>query len=147
MRLGTIFEQGYAKKEKSKETFGMESRKILVVEDNPDNHRLVEMILSHMGHQPVILENGEEALSWCQKNTPDLILMDVSLPKISGIEVTKVLRTYPQCKEIPIIAMTAYAMRGDKERILASGFDHYLGKPYRPNELMELIQHFLPAPL
>lgn len=113
---------------------------ILVVEDNPDNYRLAEMILKHMGYQVVIMKTGKEALLWCEQNLPKLILMDISLPELSGVEVTQLLKEKIKFQKIPIVAMTAHAMREDKENLLSYGFDHYLGKPYQPQDLIKLIK-------
>jgi len=119
------------------------SKKILIVEDNPQNMRLVEMALSAESYFLLEATNGEEALEMAKKERPDLIIMDVQLPKMSGLEVTRKLREIPEFNRTPIIAVTAYAMKGDEEKALDAGCNAYLSKPIRARELPNLIAKML----
>lgn len=119
------------------------SKKILIVEDNPQNMRLVEMALSAESYTLLEATNGEEALGVARKELPDLIIMDIQLPKMSGLEVTKKLREIPEFNRTPIIAITAYAMKGDKEKALDAGCNAYLSKPISARDLPQLIAKML----
>jgi two-component system cell cycle response regulator DivK len=119
------------------------SEKILIVEDNPQNMRLVEMALSAESYFLLEATNGEEALEIAKKERPDLIIMDVQLPKMSGLEVTRKLREIPEFNRTPIIAITAYAMKGDEEKALDAGCNAYLSKPIRARDLPNLIAKML----
>jgi CheY-like chemotaxis protein len=119
------------------------SKKILIVEDNPQNMRLIEMALSAERYTLLEATNGEEALEIAKKERPDLIIMDVQLPKMSGLEVTKKLREIPEFNRTPIIAVTAYAMKGDEEKALDAGCNTYLSKPIRARDLPNLIAKML----
>ena len=119
------------------------SKKILIVEDNPQNMRLVEMALSAESYTLLEATNGEEALEIAKKERPDLIIMDVQLPKMSGLEVTRKLREIPEFNRTPIIAITAYAMKGDEEKALDAGCNAYLSKPVRARDLPDLIAKML----
>jgi len=118
-------------------------KKILIVEDNPQNMRLVEMALSAESYFLLEATNGEEALEIAKKERPDLIIMDVQLPKMSGLEVTRKLREIPDFSRTPIIAITAYAMKGDEEIALDAGCNAYLTKPIRARDLPDLIAKML----
>lgn len=118
--------------------------KILIVEDNPQNMRLIEMILRVKGYTLLKATDGEQALDMAMRELPDLILMDIQLPKMSGLEVTKKLRENPAFSHIPIIALTAYAMKGDKERFIDGGCNAYLPKPFDTRELSRVIAEMLP---
>lgn len=117
--------------------------KILVVEDNLPNMKLVEMILVSHGYTMLKAMDGEEALEVAVRDKPDLILMDIQLPKINGMEVVKRLREMPAFQQTPIIAITAYAMKGDKEKFIESGCDAYVSKPINTRELPGLIAELL----
>jgi len=119
------------------------SKKILIVEDNPQNMRLIEMALSADSYTLLQATNGEEALEVAKKERPDLIIMDIQLPKMSGLEVTRKLREIPQFSRTPIIAITAYAMKGDKEKALNAGCNAYLSKPIKARDLPGLIAKML----
>ena len=119
------------------------SKTILIVEDNSQNMRLVEMALSAESYFLLKAINGEEALEIAKKESPDLIIMDVQLPKMSGLEVTRKLREIPEFSRTPIIAITAYAMKGDKEKALEAGCNAYLSKPVRARDLPDLIAKML----
>jgi len=110
-------------------------RKILVVEDNEDNLQVVCDELEYAGYEVVSAGDGEEAIEKTLAETPDLILMDVSIPIIDGWEVTRRLKADPKTGNIPIIALTAHAMAGDEEKAKAAGCDGYIAKPCTPDEV------------
>ena len=117
--------------------------KILIVEDSPQNMRLLEMVLGAKGYTLLKATDGEEALDMAMREQPDLIIMDVQIPKLSGLEVTRKLRETPAFSHTPIIGITAYAMKGDRERVIESGCDAYLSKPINTRELPEVIAQML----
>ncbi|MCB9730274.1 MAG: response regulator [Deltaproteobacteria bacterium] len=103
-------------------------KRVVVIEDNPDNRLLVDAILSE--HYVIEeYENGLDALAGIEASPPDLVLLDVSLPEMDGIEVLRRLRDDERVCHIPVVALTAHAMRGDRERFLSEGFDDYVAKP------------------
>ena len=99
--------------------------------------------MTKAGYTVDIAEDGLLAIEAVEKNTYDLVLMDVQMPNMSGLEATRHLRQNPRWKKLPIVAMTAYAMKGDRERCLESGMDGYIPKPIKPKELIETIETFL----
>jgi two-component system, cell cycle response regulator DivK len=117
--------------------------KILYVEDNPQNMRLVRKILSGAGYSVIEAVDGSSCFSMLEHERPDLILMDVNLPDIDGLEVTARLKTNPDVSPIPIIALTANAMHGDRERCFAAGCSGYIPKPITKSELLSTVAHFL----
>ena len=119
------------------------NEKVLLVEDNMVNMKLLQATLEPRGYTLVTATDGEEALEKACKENPDLIIMDIQLPKLSGIEVVKRLRQIPEFSGIPIIALTAYAMKGDEERLIEAGFDVYLPKPVNTRELPKVISEML----
>jgi len=121
-------------------------KKVLIVEDNPQNMRLLEMLLGAKGYTLLKAIDGEEALDTATREQPDLIIMDIQLPKMSGLEATRQLRQLPDFSHTPIIAITAYAMKGDQEKLLAAGCDAYLPKPINTRELPEVISEMLFPP-
>ncbi len=119
------------------------NEKILIVEDNPQNMRLIEMALRTNGYTLLKATDGEEAMDIATRELPDLVIMDIQLPKLSGLEVTRKLKETPAFSHIPIIGVTAYAMKGDKERVIESGCDAYLSKPINTRELPGVIAEML----
>lgn len=117
--------------------------KILVVEDNLMNMRLMEMTLSTRNYTLFKATDGQQALDIAERERPDLIIMDINLPGMSGLEVTSKLRKTPAFSHIPIIGITAYAMKGDREKVLESGCDVYLSKPINTRELPVIIAELL----
>ena len=117
--------------------------KILIVDDNQDSRELVVKILKNRGYHTIEAVDGEEALEKAVAERPDLILMDRSLPKIDGYEVTRRLKSQQEFKDIPIVALTAHAMRGDREKALEAGCEGYISKPINVRELPELITSYL----
>ncbi len=110
-------------------------KRVVVIEDNADNRLLVDAILSD-GYAIEEYESGEEALTAMHAVPPDLVLLDVSLPEMDGVEVLRRLRSDERLAHLPVIALTAHAMRGDRERFLAMGFDDYVAKPIVDEEVL-----------
>jgi two-component system cell cycle response regulator DivK len=119
------------------------SKKILIVEDNQDNRELLIKILKVKGFRIIEAVDGEDALQKVSIERPDLILMDISIPKIDGYEVTRRLKNQPDFQDIPIIALTAHAMKGDREKALKAGCDGYITKPINIRELPNQVINFL----
>ncbi len=120
-------------------------KKIAVVEDNPDNRLLVQVILESL-YKVVEYENGFTALAGLPKEKPDVVLLDISLPEMDGAEVLRRMRADPQLRMLPVIALTAHAMSGDREKFLAAGFNDYVTKPIvDENVLLDAIQRLLPG--
>jgi two-component system cell cycle response regulator DivK len=119
------------------------SGKILVIEDNDRNRKLVKILLEANKYSVIEAQTGEEALKYLQDNKPDLILLDIQLPNMDGLTLVKKLRLDQEMKDIPIVAVTAYAMKGDKERTLEAGCDAYVSKPIDTRELPILIANLL----
>lgn len=117
--------------------------KILIVEDNPQNMKVIVMALRPHGYQLLKATDGEEAMEIAVRDKPDLILMDMRLPKVDGLEVTKKLRQMPDFSYIPIIAVTAYAMKGDEEKFTNAGCDAYLPKPINTRQLPKMVAEML----
>lgn len=117
--------------------------KILYVEDNPQNMRLVRKILTAAGYQVIEAVDGLSGIATAASQMPDLILMDVNLPDINGLEATSRMKASPELATIPVIALTANAMHGDRENCLAAGCNGYLAKPVMKNELLNTIALFL----
>ena len=115
---------------------------VLIVEDNELNLRLLKDILEFHGYTIVATALGEPALELARQHRPDLILMDIQLPDISGMEATRRLREDDQTRTIPIIAVTAFAMSGDEAQILASGCDAYVSKPFNLVEFLKLVERW-----
>jgi two-component system cell cycle response regulator DivK len=118
-------------------------RRILIVEDNELNLKLLADLLEYHGYGIKVTGLGEAAVDLTVKEHPDLILLDIKLPDIVGTEVAARLKADPRTREIPIIAVTAYAMQGDRGDILASGCDEYVPKPIRIPEFLELVARYL----
>jgi two-component system, cell cycle response regulator DivK len=116
---------------------------ILIVEDHEKNRKLVRDVLQHGGYQTVETETGEEAIRLAQTSAPALILMDIQLPGMNGIEAFRVLRGDPRTRHIPVIAVTASAMTHDRQTILAAGFDGYQPKPINVRDFVEAVRQTL----
>jgi two-component system cell cycle response regulator DivK len=117
---------------------------VLYVEDNEYNRKIVRQLLKKTTYRLREATDGEAALVMVREEAPDLVLMDVQLPKMSGLDVTRALRGDPATASIPIIVVTSFALSGDDQRALAAGASAYLAKPYSPRELLGLIHKFLP---
>ena len=117
---------------------------ILVAEDNPNNQKLIEILLSKIGLQSLIVSDGQQAIDMYKKRKFDLILMDINMPIIDGIKATKIIREIQnEYYKIPIIALTANSIAGDKEKYLSSGMDDYLSKPIDFDKLVNIIKKYL----
>lgn len=119
------------------------STKILYIEDNPLNMRLVRKILSSAGFDMIEAIDGLSGVSLADREMPDLILMDINLPDIDGLAATARIKSCPRMSRIPIVALTANTMHGDRERFMAAGCDGYVPKPIAKNELLTTISAFL----
>jgi len=117
--------------------------KILVVEDYPDNMALIEEILEDEGYQVLKAEDAEKGLKLLEDSQVDLVLMDISLPKMSGLEATRIIRETPGINELPVIALTAHAMKSDKDEAMAAGCSGYLTKPLDEALLLQTLMNFL----
>jgi two-component system cell cycle response regulator DivK len=122
------------------------AKTVMIVEDNELNMKLFHDLLEAHGYQTVGTRNGIEALDLARKHRPDLILMDIQLPEVSGLEVTKWLKEDPELQAIPVVAVTAFAMKGDEERIREGGCEAYLSKPISVGKFIETIRRFLAVP-
>jgi len=117
-------------------------KKVLVVEDDMDNRRIVVKVLSVEGYHVIEAADGIEALARAREERPDLILMDLALPNLDGWEATRQLKSDPATRSIPVVALTAFAMRGDEEQARAAGCDDYLPKPVRPAAIREIVKTY-----
>ena len=115
---------------------------ILYVEDNFENKLFVRRVIESMGHEMMEAENGFDSLTLAAERKPDIILMDVNIPGMDGLETTTKFKADPGLADIPIIALTANAMKGDKERCLAAGCDGYMQKPVGVSDLRREITHY-----
>lgn len=125
------------------ETDKSSAKKILVVDDNTDSRELAAKVLRAKGYLIIEAIDGEDALQKACSDKPDLILMDISIPKLDGYEVTRRLKSRDDYKDIPIIALTAHAMKGDREKAIEAGCEGYIPKPVDIRELPNQIKHFL----
>jgi two-component system, cell cycle response regulator DivK len=121
-------------------------QRILIVEDNDLNLTLIKELLEHRGYEIVVAGLGEAAMGLAIEHPPDLILLDIQLPDIPGTEVARRLKADERTRTIPIIAVTAFAMSGDRDRIITSGCDEYVSKPIQLSEFFELVAGMLPIP-
>ena len=119
--------------------------RILIVEDNPANMKLAVFILERNGHQAIQAVDAETGLRAAREQKPDLILMDVQLPGMDGLEATRILKADAATRAIPVLALTAMAMRGDEERVRAAGCDGYVAKPIDYKTFLAQLQRVLPA--
>lgn len=119
-----------------------EGYKVLVVEDNPLDMELVLEVMDSMGITALGAVDGNEAVRMAGKETYDLIIMNIELPDIDGVETARIIRSRPEYKDTPIIALTAFAMKGDRELFLASGFNDYVAKPIEIKEFMKVLEKY-----
>jgi two-component system, cell cycle response regulator DivK len=117
--------------------------RILIVEDEPKNMKLMRDLLERFSYQIIEAADGEQGVSLAKSSKPDLILMDVMMPKMDGLEATRLIKADIATNEIPIIAITSYAMKGDRERTLEAGCDAYVAKPIDIVEILKMIAHFV----
>jgi CheY-like chemotaxis protein len=116
---------------------------VLVAEDNAVNRELIRELLELRGYTVLEACDGQEALGIIERAQPDLLLLDIGMPVLDGFAVVRRIRESPRIARLPIVAVTAYAMQGDRERILDSGFDGYLSKPINPSSLTEELDRLL----
>lgn len=119
--------------------------RILIIEDNPANIELMSFLLSAYGHTPLSAPDGPRGVAAARSELPDLIACDVNLPGMDGFAVLAALKTEPQLSRVPILAVTALAMAGDREKVLAAGFDGYISKPIEPESFVAELEAFLAA--
>jgi len=119
------------------------SKRILVVEDQEDNRKIVRDLVTASGYEVVEATTGEEGLEGAARERPDLILMDIQLPGIDGYEVTRRIKANPDLRQIPIIAVTSFALSGDDKKAFAAGCDGYVTKPFSPRLLLAKIKEYL----
>jgi two-component system cell cycle response regulator DivK len=120
----------------------MTGRQVVVVEDNERNMKLFREVLESSGYRTLEAETGERAVALTTEHRPDLVLMDIHLPDIDGIEALRILRADERTSSIPVLALTAQAMEGDRERFLAAGFDGYLSKPVNIADLLDAVRRY-----
>jgi CheY-like chemotaxis protein len=120
---------------------------VLVVDDNRDNMELMRYLLKAFGYEPLAAASGAEAVRVAREQHPDLILMDIQMPEMDGYEATETIKREPTLEECPVVAVTAFAMAGDRTRILSSGFQGYISKPIAPETFVAQVEAFLPAEL
>jgi len=120
------------------------SKTILYVEDNEFNLKIVRQLLSRTSYRLIEAMDGESGVATAQRELPDLILIDVQLPKLSGLEATRQLRADAKTTAIPIVVITSFALSGDAEKAKAAGASAYLAKPYSPRELLQMIRNLVP---
>lgn len=121
----------------------MKPKIILSVEDNASNRKIIRDLLGKRGYKVIEATDGEEGIAMAEREKPDLILMDIQMPKISGYEAAKAIKSNPELKHIPIIAVTSYALNGDDQKAYESGCDDYISKPFRPRLLLEKVEKYL----
>ncbi|HEY7905110.1 MAG TPA: response regulator [Casimicrobiaceae bacterium] len=122
----------------------MSERTILYIEDNEYNRKIVRQLLTRTPFRLLEAADGETGVALAQQELPALVLMDVQLPKMSGLEATRLLKADARTAGIPVIVITSFALSGDREKAAAAGADSYLAKPYSPRELLALVRQYLP---
>ncbi len=122
-------------------------KKVLLVEDNEDNLVVYRTILEHVGYQVVEARDGEEGVSRAHSEQPDIILMDISIPKMDGWEATVRLKGHDDTSRIPIIALTAHALEEDRAKAMRAGCDGYLAKPVEPRRVVQEVEKFIGPPV
>jgi two-component system cell cycle response regulator DivK len=127
----------------ARETGENMAKRVLIVEDNELNMKLFHDLLEASGMEILQTRNGTDALEVAKRERPDLIVMDIQLPEMSGLEVTERIKSDPDLKPIPVVAVTAFAMKGDEERIRAAGCEAYLSKPISIDRFIATVKQFL----
>lgn len=120
--------------------------RILIIEDNPTNLELMDYLLKSSGHEVLPAVDGEMGLELARSAAPDLIICDIQIPKLDGFAVARCLKADARLRYIPLVAITAFAMVGDRERMLAGGFDEYVSKPIDPQAFVAQMEAFLKPP-
>jgi CheY-like chemotaxis protein len=121
----------------------MSMPRFLIIEDNAANMQLMVYLLNAFGHTTLEATDGEAGLAVIQNESMDIILCDLQIPRLDGYEVARRIKTDPELKDIPLIAVTAYAMVGDRDKVLSAGFDGYISKPINPELFVGEIEVFL----
>jgi two-component system cell cycle response regulator DivK len=119
------------------------SKRILVVEDTENNRMILNDLLTNAGFEVVEARDGEKGVSMASECRPDLILMDIQLPKVDGYEATRRIKSRPELQHIPIIAVTSYALSGDEAKARAAGCDGYIAKPFSPRIILAKVRELL----
>ena len=122
----------------------MNGKTVLYVEDNEYNLKMVRQLLARTSYQLIEATDGELGVATAIRELPDLILMDIQLPKLSGLDATRKLRADPKTAAIPIIVITSFALSGDDQKAKDAGASAYMAKPYSPRELLQIIRKFVP---
>ena len=118
-------------------------KRILVIEDTEDNRRIIRDLLTTVGYELIEAVDGEEGVEMAAQEKPDLILMDIQLPRMDGYEATRRIKADPATAHIPVIAVTSYALSGDEEKTRAAGCDAYIAKPFSPRQLLAKVRELL----
>ncbi len=118
-------------------------KKVLIVEDNELNMKLFHDLLDAHGYETIQTREGEKALALAREHRPDLILMDIQLPEVSGLKVTQWIKDDADLKDIPVVAITAFAMKGDEERIREGGCEAYISKPITVKSFLDTVRRFI----
>ncbi len=116
---------------------------IMIVEDEPANQKLFSDLLNNLGYRILLAKNGLEAIDFTLKEIPDLILMDIGLPGISGLDATKIIKENHKTRQVPIIAVTAFAMKEDETRAIQAGCDSFITKPVNIKDLIKEIERWI----
>jgi CheY-like chemotaxis protein len=119
--------------------------RILIIEDNPANLGLMDYLLKYYGHEVLAALDGEAGLELARGGFPEIIICDIQMPKLDGFGVARALKADERLRHIPLVAITALAMVGDRERVLAGGFNGYISKPIEPQAFVAQVEAFLPA--
>ena len=122
----------------------MSGKTVLYVEDNEFNRKIVRQLLSVTGYRLLEATDGEQGVAMALESRPDLVLMDIQLPRLSGLEATRRIRHDPRTAHVPIIVVTSFALSGDDQKAIEAGASAYLAKPYSPREMLELIRKLAP---
>jgi CheY-like chemotaxis protein len=117
--------------------------RVLVVEDKPENLDLLVYILTAFGHQPLVARDGVEGVAAARELRPDIVVMDLQMPRMDGYQAARAFKGDPGLRHIPLLAVSAYAMVGDREKVMASGFDGYLTKPIDPETFVDDVERLL----
>ncbi|HEY7242849.1 MAG TPA: response regulator [Xanthobacteraceae bacterium] len=119
------------------------SKRILVIEDTENNRKILNDLLTRSGFEVIEANDGEKGVAMAAEGKPDLILMDIQLPIVDGYEATRRIKSNPALREIPIIAVTSYALSGDEAKARAAGCDGYVAKPFSPRVILAKVREFL----
>jgi two-component system cell cycle response regulator DivK len=127
----------------SREEAVVEQRKLLCAEDNIANRKIIRDLFGKRGYLVVEAVDGEEAIAMAARERPDIILMDIQLPKVSGYDAARAIKSNPELSHIPIIAVTSYALSGDDQKAFEAGCDGYMAKPFHPRELFQMVERYV----